>query len=513
MASERPSAVVLNVNDHEATRYYVSKLLRAAGHEVLEASTGTEALQLARRHPVDLVVLDVQLPDISGIEVCRMLKRGKDTQSIMVMHLSAAYTSAERRAAGLDSGADAYLTSSFEPPELLATIGALLRLRRTETKLREQAEALTESARRKDEFMAMLAHELRNPLSAITSAVALLDEVDDDPARRERAREVLSRQTHHLTRIVDDLLDAARYNRGLVKLQSQRIDLVEQIRGGLAMVGSALARRDQTVSVALPSGPLWVDGDASRLQQVFTNLIDNASKYSPRGAEIRVAARVEAAEVVVEVIDVGEGIAPEFLAQIFELFSQADQSLDRARGGLGIGLNLVHRIVQLHGGNVEVVSAGLGEGTTCRVRFPAAEVDPGRGVDASTPDRSARSGMRVLVVEDNCDSGELLVELLNLRGHAATLARDAEEALGYMDGAFDVGVFDVGLPGMDGYELARRLRQRPDWAELRLIALTGYGNPEETERALAAGFDVHLTKPVDIEVLIRMLGAPREEHR
>jgi signal transduction histidine kinase len=391
------------------------------------------------------------------------------------------------------------------------TVRQKLELERANALVRRNAAELAEANRLKDNFLAMLAHELRNPLSAISGAVDFLCRFDDDPERRRRGRGVLTRQTRHLARLINDLLDAARYSRGHIQIEPRRIELADAVRGGLESVHEHARARNQQIELELTARPLPVMGDPERLQQVVTNLLDNAVKYSPTGGRIELRAELRDGQAVVEVADRGEGIAPELQERIFDLFTQSDQSLDRARGGLGIGLTLVRRIVELHGGTIELDSE-LGRGSTFRVRIPVLEPAGPDVVSLERVGPVASRGLRILVVEDNLDAGELLVELLDLEGHDASLVRDGESAAARIEAErFDIGIFDIGLPGMSGYELARRVRSRSETAEMPLIALTGYGTEDESRRTRDAGFDRHLTKPVDLVELTEAMLALRSE--
>ncbi|HKZ08251.1 MAG TPA: PAS domain S-box protein [Methylomirabilota bacterium] len=367
---------------------------------------------------------------------------------------------------------------------------------------REEAESLSRS---KDEFLAMLGHELRNPLGTITNTLGVLDRVVGD-AHTRRLLDIIGRQTSHLGRLVDDLLDVARVTSGKIDLRLQALDLRALAQACVdALVQAGRARAHQ-MTVEGPA--VHVSGDPARLEQVISNLLDNAVKYTPAGGKVSVVLETIEGDAVLRVRDTGEGIRPELLDRIFDLFVQEPQALDRTRGGLGLGLTLVRRLVELHGGSVAAESAGAGRGSEFSIRLPAtaAAVATGRGV-AAAPGPARR---RVLVVEDNEDARESLTLLLRLGGHEVFAAANAEETLARVGGIRpEVMLIDVGLPGMDGYDLARALRERPEGREMRLVALTGYGQAEDQRRARAAGFDLHLTKPVDPRRLEQALANPR----
>jgi PAS domain S-box-containing protein len=365
----------------------------------------------------------------------------------------------------------------------------------------EEAEAAN---RAKDEFLAMLGHELRNPLGTITNAVAVLERLPADQSVRHLAA-IIGRQTGHLTRLVDDLLDVARVTSGKIDLRTQPVELHEL--AGRCLDSMTHAGRTREHRVALVGERVRVRGDSARLEQVVNNLVDNALKYTPAGGSVTVSTERAGAEAVLRVRDTGKGIPADVLVRVFELFVQEPQALDRSRGGLGLGLALVKRLVELHGGSVSAASAGPGQGSEFVVRLPAlATAEDARG-PATVEPVSAACGRRVLVVEDSADARESLRMLLELSGHVVETSEDGPGGLSKLN-AFrpDVALIDLGLPGIDGYTLARLARSRPETRGIRLVALTGYGQTDDRRRALAAGFDLHLTKPVDVLTLQSALG-------
>ena len=366
----------------------------------------------------------------------------------------------------------------------------------------QQARALAEAANRsKDEFLAMLGHELRNPLGAIANGARLL--AAEDEATRAHARDVIARQVEHLARMTDDLLDAARAMTGKIVLQRRPLDLAEAAaRAVAALHASGRAGAHRLVERLEPA---WVDGDPTRIEQVIANLLANALKYTPAGGSISVSVAREGADAVLRVADEGIGMPPDLVERAFEPFVQGERPLDRSYGGLGIGLTLVRRLAELHGGSAGAASAGPGRGSTFTVRLPAldARAKPAapRAVDAAVRGRS------VLVVEDNADARDTLRRLLELGGHRVCVAGDGEAALELLRSErAEVALIDIGLPGMDGYELARRIRSEIDREhKLVLAAVTGYGLPEDRRRSAAAGFDAHLIKPLDLAALAALL--------
>jgi signal transduction histidine kinase len=393
-----------------------------------------------------------------------------------------------------------------------------------QVKARHQLESLRRAAeganRAKDEFLAMLGHELRNPLSPIVTALQLM-KLRGDAADRERT--VIERQVAHLTRLVDDLLDVSRIARGKVELKIELVEMAEVVVKAIEMASPLLEQRAHALELDVPRLGLMVKGDSTRLAQVVSNLLTNAAKYTPAGGRIAVTAARRADAVELRVRDNGIGISPDVMAHVFELFVQERQGLDRAHGGLGLGLTIVRNLVQLHGGTVTAESDGMGKGSEFVVRLPVASPQWAPAADSERPPRSrlaADVARRVLVVDDNEDSAAMLAEALRLRGHEVRVAHDGPAAL-TVSATFQpqVAFLDIGLPVMDGYELATRLRQQPGLDRLRLLALTGYGQESDSERSRAAGFHEHLVKPLDLSHLDRLLnlreivGAPAQSLR
>jgi CheY-like chemotaxis protein/two-component sensor histidine kinase len=365
---------------------------------------------------------------------------------------------------------------------------------------RSQAEA---ASRAKDEFLAMLGHELRNPLAPILTALELMRLRCAEATSAERA--VIERQVRHMVRLVDDLLDVSRITRGKVELKRQPLETADVVAKAVELVSPLLEQRAHHLSLLVPRAGLVVDGDPARLAQVFSNLLSNAAKYTERGGRIVVAAAREGSEVVVRVRDDGDGIAPELLPRVFELFTQGARPLDRAAGGLGLGLTVVRSLVALHGGTVTARSDGVGRGSEIEVRLPLGTPLPPPEIPAEPPPSPppVRS-QRVLVVDDNEDAGQLLAEALREIGCEAHVTHDGPSAIAAArELEPDIALLDIGLPVMDGYEVARRLRA--DSAAVRLVAITGYGQDADRRRSREAGFDRHLVKPIDLESLQRVL--------
>jgi signal transduction histidine kinase/ActR/RegA family two-component response regulator len=398
------------------------------------------------------------------------------------------------------------LERPVHPATLINAARAALRGRRRQYQMREILQRLETGVRQRDQFLAMLGHELRNPLAAIHNAVELAHLYGSPDERLGRPLAIVERQARHLTRLVDDLLDVSRVTSGKVTLQHRVVDIGALLRAVVQQVEPACRQRSLGLSLATTGEPGRVLGDPVRLEQVFSNLLTNAIKYTPLGGRIEVRLDVRDEDVDITVADTGVGIAAEALPHIFDLFNQAPPTLDRAQGGLGIGLTVVRSLVELHGGQVRPSSAGLGQGAQFMVRLPrtTAPVEDLNDADTEADDPHGR---HILIIEDNADNRDSLRDLLEERGHRVDVASDGpqgiEEALRLRP---EVALIDIGLPTLDGFEVARRLR-RALGPDVFLIALTGYGQPEDKDLAKQAGFDAHLTKPMHPNDLERMLSA------
>ncbi len=626
------STLILNVDDNDGARYAKTRILQGAGFEVVEANNGTDALETVKRLNPALVLLDVKLPDINGIEVCRRIKSSPDSSMVLVLQTSAALTGRADKIRGLEGGADNYLAAPIEADELIANVNALLRMHQTQAELRDSEERfrqitdniddvfwmfavpdgglvyvspayadiwgrsadslraqpgdwlqavhaddrarimerwnrladaphyddefrisdagggtrwvrdrvypvrdqrgqvyrvarvtsditarkemeglLREADRNKNQFLATLAHELRNPLSPIRSAAALLGTPTDVPgagARHTRAREVITRQVDHLAHLVDDLLDVARISEGKIVLRTEEVDLGAVVNQAIETAGPLIAAREHGLAVHLPRSQVWVSGDPVRLAQSIGNLLHNAAKFTPTGGQIGLTVSIAGEDRVrIAVRDNGIGIAEDNLPRIFGMFTQVDVPPDRAPEGLGIGLSLVSHLVELHGGSLEADSPGIGMGSTFTMELPLLRV----ASNEAQPEQGAQpgsdgSGMRVLLVDDNIDAMEMMGFLLAEMGYATFTTSDASQIEELVARHLpQVIVLDIGLPGVDGYEVARRLKQNPAMSGIRLVAHTGYGSPEDRRRAQEAGFDAHLVKPAELADLEQAL--------
>jgi signal transduction histidine kinase/ActR/RegA family two-component response regulator len=375
---------------------------------------------------------------------------------------------------------------------------------------RQQAiEKLKVEDSRKNEFLAMLAHELRNPLAPISAGAELLKIARINEERIRQTSEIISRQVSHMTNLIDDLLDVSRVTRGLAQLDNRALDMRHVVADAVEQANPVIQSRHHHLTLHMPPHMPKVFGDEMRLVQVIVNLLNNAAKYTPEGGNISLKIEVQEAHLVLEVEDSGIGMAPELVTHVFDLFTQAERTSDRASGGLGLGLALVRSLVELHGGSVYAASEGTSKGSRFTVVLPRMHEKPMDAVQSKRrPDaQSQPKPLKILIVDDNVDAAAMLNMLLEASGHQVFAEHEAQRALARASIELpDVCLLDIGLPDMDGHELARRLRARPETAHAALIAVTGYGQKDDIENALAAGFNHHLTKPVDIRKLTSLLS-------
>ena len=405
-------------------------------------------------------------------------------------------------------------------PALVSAVRAALRARRRQYQIRDYlgesdriATALREADRRKDEFLAILAHELRNPLAPLRNALEALRLKPHDREAAAWARAVMERQVAQMVRLIDDLLDLSRVSRGRIELRHERSDLASLVNGALEICGAAIKAGGHKLTLDLPAGALPLSVDPTRIVQVICNLISNAAKYTPPGGRITVSARRQDGALEFSVRDTGIGIPHDMLQKVFDMFTQVTQSVERSQGGLGIGLTLVKRLVELHGGTVEARSAGPGRGSEFVVRLPE-HPEAAMPMRVAAPPQAATpaAGRRILVADDNRDAADSLAFMLRLAGHEVRIAYDGQQAIDMAE-AFRpaLALIDIGMPRLNGYETARRLRAKPYGETMLLIALTGWGQADDRNRSLAAGFDHHIVKPVDPSMLERLLAAPAKK--
>ncbi|NUQ77968.1 MAG: response regulator [Polyangiaceae bacterium] len=499
---KRDGARILLADDNADMREYVRKLL-CSRWTIETASDGLAALELCREKPFDLLLTDVMMPGLDGLELLRAVRSDPKTSTMPVIMLSAR-AGEEARIEGLEAGADDYLVKPFTARELVARVRTQLTMARLR---RRTEEVLREADRRKDEFLAMLAHELRNPLAPIRTSLEILRRSSlSDPAL-DRARTLIERQVSHMVRLVDDLLDVSRISRGKILLRKERVDLATLVKTTAEDHRAALEAGGLALRIDVPDAPIHTLGDPTRLAQAVDNLVQNAGKFTDAGGSVAVRLEVHGPIALIRVKDTGIGMDPDVMPRIFEPFAQADRSLDRSRGGLGLGLALVKGLVELHGGRVEVDSMGLGRGSEFRLLLPIEAAPAPAEIQGRAPPAS-NAPKRILLIEDNLDAAESLSDLLHLMGHEVHVehigAAGVDAAKEHLP---ELVLCDIGLPGaMDGFAVARALRAIPALHAMRLVALTGYGAQEDRRRALEAGFDVHLTKPVELTALEELLS-------
>ncbi|MES2346022.1 MAG: response regulator [Pseudomonadota bacterium] len=529
---EKPKILV--VNDDANSLFALTSLLaqwaEQESYEVLAARSGQEALRQVLMHDFAVILLDVNMPGMDGFETAEAIHQRARSADIPIIFITAFLADELDRLKAYQRGAVDFLFTPVIPQILYAKIAVFVALAMKNEELKKQARQLSQrtteltatnvrltreiedrqSAERqnhaKDEFLAMLGHELRNPLSAISSAASLIGLPGVSAEGVIRAKKIIQRQSHHLGRIVDDLLDLSRAMSGKILLNRTPVDLA-------ALVATALdtyraTGRSADFQLVPDLDPGWVSGDATRLEQITSNLLDNALKYTPPGGRIEVRTWTENDDVVLSVRDTGVGIAADLLPHVFDVFVQGSSTLDRSQGGLGIGLSLVRRLAELHGGAVVAESKGPGGGSTFTLRLPRIEHQPAPAPAPSGDSQGELAKPSVLLIEDNDDGREMMTMMLSCYGYEVQAAADGLQGL-EAAGRFlpELALVDIGLPGIDGYEVARRLRADPATRHMRLIALTGYGQAEDLRRVMEAGFDRHLVKPVDIDQLMEVIGS------
>ncbi|WP_394777946.1 response regulator [Undibacterium sp.] len=528
--SSKYAPKILVVNDDAASLFALTDLLsvwaEGNGCSVIGARSGEEALRHVLQDDFAVILLDVNMPGMSGFETAEAIHQRPRSSGIPIIFVTAFLADEINKLKAYQQGAVDYLFTPIIPQVLQAKVSVFVRLAKKNAELKEQAETLklrttaleasnaklilemrerklaVEQNKAKDEFLAMLGHELRNPLSAITSAASIIGYPGASQQSMERAKLILNRQTQNLTRIVDDLLDLGRVMSGKIILHKKPVNISDVVAACLESLKAS--RPVDSYQWKITYGDAWVEADPTRLEQIVTNLLDNAIKYTPAGGTIAVGSSSQGESITLSVEDSGIGIDATLLPHIFDVFVQGEHSIDRAKGGLGIGLALVRQLVQLHAGTIEVRSAGANLGSTFTLAMPrsgslqAAEPAPGL--------HDALLKHKLLLIEDNDDGREMIVQLLNAYGFATVEASAGDMGIvRAITEQPDIAIIDIGLPGIDGYEVARRLRADSRTSAIRLIALTGYGLSEDRKRAQEAGFEFHLVKPFNIDYFIQAL--------
>ncbi|MRV70181.1 response regulator [Duganella sp. FT92W] len=523
---------ILVVNDDANSLFALTSLLAQwsdqESFEVIAARSGEEGLRQVLMHDFAVILLDVNMPGMDGFETAEAIHQRAKSADIPIIFITAFVADELDRLKAYQRGAVDFLFTPVIPQILHAKISVFVALAMKNEELKKQARQLSQRTteltatnkrltreieeRRvverqnhaKDEFLAMLGHELRNPLSAISSAASLLGLPGASGESMTRAKQIIQRQSRHLGRIVDDLLDLSRAMSGKILLNLAPLNMAELVTSCLNTYRTT--GRTGGHAVTLDVEPGWVSGDTTRLEQIISNLLDNALKYTPPGGAIHISCDCDDKEVSVSVEDSGVGISADLLPQVFDVFVQGASTLDRAQGGLGIGLALVRRLIELHGGAISACSDGAGEGSIFTFRLPRIAAPAEQRSTIMEPTDTSKP--TVLLIEDNDDGREMMAMMLSCYGfevrHAADGLQGLEAAEQFRP---DLALVDIGLPGIDGYEVARRLRSNPVTQDMKLIALTGYGLAEDQRRVLEAGFDLHLVKPVDIDNLMKAIGS------
>jgi signal transduction histidine kinase len=523
---------ILLVDDQPSKLMTYESILGDLGENLIKVNSATEALECLLRNEVAVVLVDVCMPELDGYELAAMIKQHPRFQKTSLIFVSAVHMTDVDRLRGYECGAVDYVSVPVVPEILRAKVCVFADLYRKtralerlnidlEQRVAERTAALEgtttalqEADRRKDEFLAMLAHELRNPLAPIRTAVQLLRLRELSEVQSVRARDVIERQVEQLVCLIDDLLDVSRITRDVITLQRQPVLVGAIIARAVETARPAIDARRHELTLDLPDELLAVDGDKARLVQIVGNILHNAAKFTEPGGRISLSVRREGSSVVLSVRDTGIGMSTDQVPKVFDLFTQMHAKSGNYAGGLGIGLALVRRLVVMHGGTVAARSDGPGRGTEITVRLPALAAQPIPGSkESSQPTVVMVDRRRILVADDNIDAVESLALLLQLAGHDVRVAHDGIETLAVAN-EFEpeVVLLDLGMPKMDGYETARRLRQESWGRNATLVALTGWGQQRDRERTAEAGFDVHLVKPIGEAELFRAVGAPHSNN-
>jgi signal transduction histidine kinase len=527
---------ILLVDDQPGKLLSYEAILSGLGENLIKANSGREALEHLLKTDITVVLMDVSMPELDGFELAEIIRQHPRFQKTAIIFVSAVHLSDLDQIKGYESGAVDYVSVPVIPELLRAKVSVFAELyRKTRdserltreledrvtartaeleaSMLRQMAltDQLREADRRKDEFLALLAHELRNPLAPVVNAVNImrLKETGGD-LDLQWCREVIERQAGQLTRLVDDLLDVSRITLGKIKLRLDRVDLAKVIAGALELSRPLMEAHRHQLTAVLPDTPVVLQGDLARLTQVVANLLTNAAKYQNDGGRVDLVVEQQGQEAVITVRDLGIGMPSHMLTEVFELFSQGERTLDRAQGGLGIGLSLVKTVVEMHGGSVSARSEGVDRGSEFVIRLPSLVSEPAWGRPVPEPPvRRTIPPRRILIVDDSRDAAESLAMLLSLSGHHVLVSHHGEEALRLAASERpEVVLLDIGLPGIDGYEVCRRLRQG-GLDSAQIIAMTGYGQERDRQRSKDAGFDTHTVKPVELDHLMELLASHR----
>jgi signal transduction histidine kinase len=535
-----PPINILIVDDEPTNLTVLEAILDHPGYRLIRAQSPDQALLALIDDEFALIILDIRMPGMTGFELANMIKERKKTAQVPIIFLTAYYNEDQHILTGYDAGAVDYLHKPVNAHILRSKVAVFAELfhksraievanrtllaevaerRRAEERLLElnatleervlnRTEALRDADRRKDEFLATLAHELRNPLAPVRNAIELLQLQGPATPELQWAKDVIERQMQTMTRLIDDLMDMSRVSQGKIELKRELVELSKVLQFAVESSRPLIEECNHLLTVKLPPYPVIVNGDFTRLSQVFLNLLNNAAKYMEPGGRIEISAEQQTSDVIVVVRDNGIGIPAANLPSIFEMFSQVESALSRSRGGLGIGLYLAKRLVAKHGGYLSARSDGPGKGSEFVVRLPlAVERNDTSATGEFTDMNALRSNVRVLVVDDNQDAAMTAKMLLQMMGNAVRTAHDGEAAIAEAEEFRpDVVLCDIGLPKKNGYEVARAIREQPWGKNIILIAVTGWGQEDDKCKSQEAGFDRHMVKPVEPLTLMKMIA-------
>lgn len=518
---------ILLVDDLPENLIALEALLRRDDLVLLQARSGHEALELLLKHDVALALMDVQMPVMDGFELAELMRGTERTRGVPIIFLTAGAADSRRRFRGYEAGAVDFLYKPIEPDILRSKVDVFVELYRQRQsiaaqrdaleelniKAAEYAEALEEADRRKDEFLATLAHELRNPLAPIRNGLQIMRMADGGVIPGD-LRDMMDRQMTHLVHLIDDLLDVSRISKGKIALERKVISLKEALQSAVEASQPLVDAGQHRLSVDLPPDELWINGDMIRVTQIVTNLLNNAAKYTPAGGAIMLTVRESDGHAVITVADNGMGIPADMLPRVFDLFTQVQRDGAQTQGGLGIGLALVKQLLEMQDGTIEAQSAGLGKGSRFTVRLPLVEAPLlAQPVGEARTVQSEGSPLRVLVVDDNVDSARTTGWMLEMMDHHPVIVHDGMEAIKVArQEKPDVILLDIGMPGMNGYEVCRALRSDQQFKNTIMIAQTGWGQEKDRQEARDAGFDHHIVKPVGFDAFSNLLAGVRPQN-
>lgn len=505
---------ILIVDDLPEKVLAYKTILEELGQNIVVAYSGEEALIHVIKQEFAVILLDVNMPGIDGFETATAI-RGRKKSSLTPIIFLTAFNDDIKAAQGYASGAADYLPTPVVPEILKAKVKIFIELFQMRQQAAHQAEekakriAAEQADQRKDEFLATLAHELRNPLAPLRNVLHVLQNHELSQEQTSKSYQLMEQQLDHMVRLVDDLMDVSRITRGKIALKMEDILLSEVIDSAVETTKPLLSSLQQTLRLEIPNKPIIIRGDFVRISQIFSNLLNNASKYSDRGTEIKVSAQVQSGKVIIQIIDNGIGIEPKQIPHIFDMFMQVDNSISRSQGGLGIGLTLVKNLTELLNGNISAKSEGANKGSTFTLEFPLVEQTNIKSVSNVHEIHSAvENKKRILIVDDNAPSGQTIGWMLDLLGHETMVLTDGERAIDVAKTYKpEIVLLDIGLPKMNGYQVCEAMKKQPELRATMFIAQTGWGQEEHRKRSKEAGFSHHLVKPIDYDTLKNLINS------